>query len=80
MGPTEARVVISCYFGFGSFCEYFHHIFFGVGMFILFISNILETNRILKLADIQDKEEKIEMVEKLFTFTKAQLSASVGGY
>jgi len=57
LGPTEARVVISAILVLEVFVNTSIIYSSALACVILFISNILETNRILKLADIQDKEE-----------------------
>jgi len=57
LGPTEARVVISAILVLEVFVNTSIIYSSALACVILFISNIVETNRILKLADIQDKEE-----------------------
>jgi len=58
VGPTEIRVVVA----FIIFLEmlFFHTIhFFVIGIcVILFIINLVDTNKLLKLGDIRDEEEK----------------------
>ncbi|RZM17710.1 MAG: CDP-alcohol phosphatidyltransferase, partial [Pedobacter sp.] len=58
VGPTEVRVILSIIFileaSFGHLIEYFA----GVMCIVLFIINIVDTRKLLKLGDIRDDAER----------------------
>lgn len=58
VGPTEVRVILSLIFimeaSFGHLIEYFA----GVMCLVLFIINIIDTRKLLKLGDIRDDAER----------------------
>lgn len=65
MGPTEARIVISCILILEVIIKDSIMYSSVIACAILFIMNILDTIKLLKLADVRDKEErKMKMKEE----------------
>jgi phosphatidylglycerophosphate synthase len=64
VGPTEVRIILSLIFvmeaSFGHLIEYFA----GVMCVVLFIINIIDTRKLLKLGDIRDAAEREEKLAK----------------
>lgn len=64
VGPTEVRVILSLIFimeaSFGHLIEYFA----GVMCIVLFVINIVDTRKLLKLGDIRDDAERAAKLEK----------------
>jgi len=64
VGPTEVRIILSVIFifeaSFGHLIEYFA----GVMCAVLFIINVIDTRKLLKLGDIRDHAERAEKLNK----------------
>lgn len=65
VGPTEVRIILSVIFifeaSFGHLIEYFA----GAMCAILFIINVIDTRKLLKLGDIRDNAERAEKLNKV---------------